>query len=271
MSVTIVDWIGAGASSAAVIVTVIVALIVSRQSESIANDQVRQQREAYLAGRMQELVGHARAVVLEAKTVWSLTSSRFRNELMDIQEDGVAARTSRQERIGEALTRLETEVSLLRAYAVTMPTSIESPQLARGRGAIRRLQDEGTWLSSAAHFAAFTHFEDADSEPTASVFEDLIVGQLENVDNRLLAELPDGTDLSDIPFFSEPGSPWPDILEQRRNILEKSEVFLSGETLPVAANYAITLVLERFQDALIEVLNEWNEGSAEVGRRVRPR
>jgi hypothetical protein len=255
---TIADWIGAGSSGVAVIVSVVVAWLVGRQSKSIAADQLRQQREAYVVSRMQELVGHARAVVLESKTVWNLTNSRFRAELLNIEPENDGARASRQERIADALTRLETEVSLLRAYAVTMPSLLQRDPAS---AAVRRLQDEGTWLSSAAHFAAFTHFDDPSLWPADSVFEDLVSGQLENVDRRLLAGLPDGMNLDNVPFFSEPGSPWPPLLQQRRAILTQSQSSLASEPMAVAANLAMLPVLDRFQDELIHVLREWNRAA----------
>lgn len=259
MGGTTADWIGAASSGAAVIVSVLVAMFVGRQSASIAANQVRQEREAYLASRMQGLVDHARAVVSEAKTVWALTSSRFRDELLQIPAEDDERRALRQEKIGESLTRLETEVGLLRAYGVTMPSGSEDGPDPLARAAVSRLTDEGTWLSSAAQFAAFTHFDDPDDWSDDSVFEDLLVGHLENIDERLLASLPAGTDPDRVPSYFEPGSPWPAILDERREIMRERGRLWAQKPLPVAANKAVAFLLERFQDDLIKVLDEWNK------------
>jgi hypothetical protein len=262
LSGTIVEWAGTGLSFIAVVVSVVIAFAVSKQSRSIAADQVRQQREAYLAGRMQEMVGHTRAIMLEASTVVSLTSTRVREDLLGIAKEDAPARALRQERIGDALTRLEVEVSLLRAYAVTMPSSLSGDAASRARDAIRHLTDEGTWLSSACHFAAFTHFDDEGTWSEDDVLESLAVGHLENVDNRLLAALPEGIDPDNVPKYFEPNSPWPQIMEERRAILQRHESAWAGEPLSVASNRAVDPVLTRFQNALIRVLREWNLSAA---------
>ncbi|MET3452853.1 MULTISPECIES: hypothetical protein [Curtobacterium] len=259
MGGTTADWIGAASSGAAVIVSVLVALFVGRQSASIAANQVRQEREAYLAGRMQGLVDHARAVVTEARTVWALTSTRFRDELLQIPAEDEQRRASRQEKLSEALTRLETEVGLLRAYGVTMPNGPENAPDPDARAAVSRLTDEGTWLSSAAQFAAYTHFEDPDDSSDDSVFDDLVSGHLENIDARLLASLPDGMDPDRVPYYREPGSPWPAILDDRRDIMRDESRSWAGEPLPVVANRAVAFLLNRFQDELITVLDAWNK------------
>jgi hypothetical protein len=261
LSGSIVDWVGTGLSFIAVVVSVIIAFVVSKQSRSIAADQVRQQREAYLAGRMQEIVGHTRAIVLEASTVVSLTSTRVREDLLSIAKEDAPARALRQERISDSLTRLEVEVSLLRAYAVTMPASLGGDSASRAKESIGRLKDEGTWLSSACHFAAFTHFDDEGTWSRDDVLENLAVGHLENVDNRLLAALPEGIDLDNVPKYFEPASPWPQILEERRAILQRHESAWAGEPMSVAANRAVDPVLTRFENALIDVLREWNRSA----------
>src|SRR5690606_35687447 len=120
---------------------------------------------------------------------------------------------------------LQVEVELLRIYAITMPRVGASDSEARS--ALSDLMDEGAWLYSDALHLSILAFEaspeDVDLADDQSIVDALLNGSFVNLPRRLLSDVV-GMNPDDVPFYSEPGSPWPAVYKRREGVLLESMV-----------------------------------------------
>lgn len=261
-------WVSAILSGMAVLVGIVLAWIALWQSKRIAEGQALMERESYLSGRMQGLIDHARATVLEARTIQSLTSART-SELLSFPPNDAGSLGERRTAVLSALSRLKVEVELLRVYAVTMPAVENDGDSAKS--AVFDLMDEGAWLYSEAFHLSTLAFEvdsadDVDLADEKSIVDALLNGSLVNLSTRLLSDCA-GKDYDKIPSFREPGSPWPDVYKRREKMLMDGVISQKSwrpSSLTEAGEWSLEHTVNRFQDRMIEVLKKWDAGR---GRR----
>lgn len=253
-------WASAILSGIAILVGIALAWLALRQSGRIAANQAAMEEESYLSGRMQGLIEHARATVLEARTILDLASPRLAELLAFPPEDDSAS--ERRSTIRDALTRLEVEVELLRVYAITMPGVGGSG--TKASVALSELMDEGAWLySDALHLAILTFDEDpevVDLSEGQSIVDALMNGSFVNLPRRLLSDLV-GKNPDDVPHYNDPGSPWPEVYRRREKILLETVVAKKSwrpDSLAEAGVWSLAHTVDRFQDALMRVLEEWD-------------
>lgn len=255
-------WVSAILSGAAIFVGIGLAWWALRVSKKVADSQAAMESESYLSGRMQGLVDHARATILEARTIQDLTSSRMA-ELLSIAKDDANSMSERQALVRNALTRLQVEVELLRIYAITMPQVGTSDSEARS--ALSGLMDEGAWLYSDALHLSILAFEDSgdsgvDLSDDQSIVDALLNGSFVNLPRRLLSDIV-GMNPDDVPYYGEPGSPWPAVYKRRERVLLQRVVAKKAwrpESLAVAGSWSLDHTSDRFQDALMSVLEAWD-------------
>jgi len=259
------SWDGALSSVlsfVAIVIGIVLAALALRQSGQIARGQATQETESYLSGRMQGLVEHARETMLESQTILDLTNPLM-GELLSAPEGDRDAINERRSAVVGALSRLQVHVELLRIYAITMPAVGRNDSSART--ALADLMDEGAWLYSEAMHLSILAFEespldDVDLSDNESVIGELLNGSLVNLPRRLLSDL-DGKDPNDVPFFSEPGSPWPAIYSRREDVLRRGVVREGSgprDSLTEAAASSLAHTSERYQGFLMAVLRQWN-------------
>lgn len=255
-------WVSSVLSGFAILIGVFLAALALRQSGNIAASQEAMEKESYLSGRMQGLVEHARATVLEARTIQDLTSPRT-SELLSFPEDDASLISERRATVLSALTRLQVEVELLRIYAITMPAVGTSD--SRARVALSNLMDEGAWLYGDALHVSILAFEDdedddVDLSDDQSIVDALLNGSFVNLPTRLLSDCV-GINPDDIPTYSEPGSPWPGVYKRREKVLlggALSKKSWRPDSLTEAGVWSLNHTSDRFQDALMSVLSEWD-------------
>jgi hypothetical protein len=266
-------WASAILSGIAILVGIWVAYLALSQAGKIAKSQAaleltisgRQntmEMESYLSGRMQGLIDHARATLLEARTIFDLADPRT-FELLSFPEADSDLVSTRRIEVLSSLSRLQTEVELLRAFAITMPAigSISGD----ARQALYKLMDEGAWLYSEAFHLSILAFEDTpeddvDLSDHQAVIDALLNGSLVNLPRRLLSDLID-KDPDNVPYLGQPGSPWDSIYARRKKVLLESGVAKPSKFLNSLTQFAASSLhhtLDRFQDALIAVLRQWN-------------
>ena len=256
-------WASSVLSFIAILIGVLLAAIAVRQSGKIAASQATMEKESYLSGRMQGLVEHARATVLESRTIQDLASPRM-SELLSFPEGDLSLTRERRTAVLSALSRLLVQVELLRIYAITMPTV--GADRSRARVALSNLMDEGAWLySEALHLSILAFDDDPDDDvdlaDDQSVVDALLNGSFVNLSTRLLSDCV-GKNFDDIPSYREPGSPWPAVYERRESVLLDS--VMSGKSgrprsLTEAGVWSLDHTSDRFQDALMSVLQEWDD------------
>lgn len=256
-------WVSSILSGIAILIGVMLAALALRQSQKIADSQAAMEKESYLSGRMQGLVDHARATVLEARTIQDLTSPRT-SDLLSFPEGDFSLISQRRESVLSALTRLQVEVELLRIYAITMPSvgTIDSD----ARTALSNLMDEGAWLYGDALHLAILAFEDDDDDDIVDLSDDqsivdaLLNGSFVNLPTRLLSDCAN-EDPDAIPNYGEPGSPWPGVYERREKVLLGKVTARRSwrpDSLTEAGVWSLDHTSDRFQDALMSVLREWD-------------
>jgi uncharacterized membrane-anchored protein YhcB (DUF1043 family) len=272
-------WVGAILSGIAVLVGIGLAWwalrsaekISSRQAElekelagrqeQLAQRQTALEEEAYLSSRMQELIQHARTTLAEAQTIQTLTSPRL-YELLSMDPTTPTQQEERQRAALESISRLEVEVDLLRIYAVTMPTA--GSDHATPSESLKRLMDEGAWLYSEALHCAILSFDpdhlDVELTDDQAVVDALMNGAFVNLNTRLLSDCI-GLASDQIPSYSELDSPWPEVYNRREQILRDTVMARkswSPSSIAEAATWSIAHTVDRFEDALMDVLSEWN-------------
>ncbi|TFD28361.1 hypothetical protein [Cryobacterium cryoconiti] len=256
-------WASSILSFVAIVIGILIAAKALRQSGQIADSQAKMEKENYLSGRMQGLVEHARATVLESRTIQDLTSPRM-SELLSFPEGDVSLIGERRTTVLSALSRLLVQVELLRIYAITMPSV--GADSSRARVALSNLMDEGAWLySEALHLSILAFDDDPDDDVDLSdrhaIVDALLNGSFVNLSTRLLSDCV-GRNYDDIPYFNEPGSPWPAVYRRRKEVLLGAVVSkksgLPG-SLVEAGVWSLDHTSDRFQDALMSVLQEWDD------------
>lgn len=265
-------WVGAILSGVAVLVGIALAWWALRAASKLAKAQLRHDdrlskrqaaldEESMINDRMQELVQHARSTLAEAQKIGHLTSPRI-YDLLSIDGSRPDHLEERQKAALESISRLQVEVDLLRIYATTMP-AIDDSGAARSQPLLQ-LMDEGAWVYSDALHCAILAFsaddEDVQLSDDQSVVDALMNGSFVNLNTRLLSDCI-GLDVDKIPSFSEPGSPWPAVYQRREQILLNAVMAQKSwkpESLAEAATWALAHSINRLQDALLEVLQEWN-------------
>lgn len=234
----------------------------AQRQEELARQQTALDEESYLNSRMQELIQHARTTLAEAQNVQTLTSPRI-YELLSIDPGTQVQVAERQQASLESLSRLRVEVDLLRVYAVTMPMA-GSTDRTRSKS-LMRLMDEGAWLYSEALHCAIIAFDQDNNQDVVltddqNVVDALMNGAFVNLNTRLLSDCI-GLDADKIPYYSEPGSPWPEVYRRREQMLLESIMARKSwtpDSLAEAATWALAHTVDRFQDALMAVLTDWN-------------
>lgn len=257
-------WASSVLSGIAILIGIYLAVLALRQSREIADSQATMETESYLSGRMQGLVEHARATVLEARTIENLASSRMAELLSSPQGDANSIE-ERRSAVLDALTRLQVQVEMLRIYAITMPTGGGGASDVSARAALSNLMDEGAWLYGDALHASILAFEvevaeHPDLSDDQSIVDALLNGSFVNLPTRLLSDCVD-KDPDDIPRYSEPGSPWPGVWERREKILltgVMSRKSWRPDSLAEAGVWSLAHTSDRFQDAMMSVLREWD-------------
>ena len=257
-------WASAILSGIAILVGIALAWIALWQSHKVASSQAFRDNENYLTGRMQELIDHARAIVMEAGTIQDLTSPRL-TELLSFPDDGARLVDDDRREVRTVLSRLSTQVELLRVYAITMPKV--NDEATGERTALNALMDEGAWLSADALHVAILRFatdaddlDDVDLGDRQSVADALLNGSFVNLDTRLLSDCI-GMDPDSVPSYSEPGSPWPAVYQRREEVLLTTVLANTSWTprsLTEAATWSLSHTTNRFQDALMALLTEWD-------------
>lgn len=255
-------WVSSVLSGIAILIGIYLAAKALGKGEAIADTQARREEESYLSGRMQGLVDHASATVVEARTIQDLASPRM-SELLSIPPEDGSRTAERRDTVLKALTRLQVQVELLRVYAITMPKT--GDKKAPPSAALANLMDEGAWLYGDALHAAILAFEeepshDADLSDNQSIVDALLNGSFVNLSTRLLSDCI-GKNPDSIPSFSEPGSPWPSVYKRREKVLLDvvlSRISWRPQSLAEASVWSLDHTLDRFQDAMMSVLQEWN-------------
>lgn len=256
-------WVSSVLSGFAILVGVFLAALALRQSGRIAVSQKAMEEESYLSGRMQGLVEHARATLVEARTIQDLTSPHMSNLLSFTPDIAAAQASERRTTVLGALTRLQVEVELLRIYAITMPLAGTSDTPARE--ALSTLMDEGAWLYSEALHVSSLAFEEAPDEDVDlsddhAIVEFLLNGAFMNLPTRLLSDCV-GLNPDDIPKYREPGSPWPAVYKRREKMLMDQAASIKGwrpDSITEVGVWSLDHTSNRFQDALMTVLEEWD-------------
>lgn len=277
-------WLSAVLSFVAILIGIALAAVALAQAAKIAksqaaletwlaNRQDAMEKESYVSGRMQGLVDHAREAIVEARTILDLTDPRT-SELLSFPENDPALISERRTNVLSALSRLQTQVELLRVYAITMPAVASRDDAASvavsrddtARTALYKLMDEGAWLFSEALHLATLAFEaeslhdDADLSNEQSIIDALLNGSFVNLPRRILSDL-NGKDPDHVPYMGQNGSPWDGIYERREKILLDSGVARPSKFTTSLTQYgasALRHTVDRFQDKLIAVLDEWN-------------
>ena len=282
-------WAGAVLSALAILVGIGLAWWALRSSKQLAKQQqdlervlaerqelqIQQQtaldEESYLSSRMQELVQHARTTIAEAHSIHTVTSPRI-YELLSVDHATQVQREERQHASLAALSRLQVEVDLLRIYAVTMPLA-GSGDRTRSES-LMRLMDEGAWLYSEALHCAIVAFDqnqqELDLSDNQEVVDALMNGAFANLNTRLLSDCI-GFDPDSIPHYSEPGSPWPEVYRRRKQMLLDTVMARKSwvpRSLAEAASWSLAHTVDRFQDALMDVLEEWNANRQHSGKQA---
>ena len=93
-----------------------------------------------------------------------------------------------------------------------------------------------------------------------SVADALLNGSFVNLDTRLLSDCI-GMDPDSVPSYSEPGSPWPAVYQRREEVLLTTVLANTSWTprsLTEAATWSLSHTTNRFQDALMALLTEWD-------------
>lgn len=261
---TLDGWVSSVLSGIAILVGIVLAGVALRQSSTIARNQQRMEVEAYLSQRMNELATHAREIVHEAGLIMSAIGPRM-DELLSVSDVSSDEKTARRQAVTAAISRLDASVDLLRIYAVTMPRVGDKSH--GPSSAISRLMDEGTWLSANALYSAICVFaegdnvEDVDLNSNQAVADTLLNGTFVNLSPRLLSDCV-GMDPDNVPSMGQPGSPWESIYARRETLL-MTEVLPRAswrpDSISEAAIWALAHSSNRFQDALLEVLGEWDK------------
>jgi hypothetical protein len=125
--------------------------------------------------------------------------------------------------------------------------------------------DEGAWLYSEALHVAILAFEDAqdddvDLSDDQSIVDALLNGSFVNLPTRLLSDCV-GKNPDDIPSYREPGSPWPEVYKRREKVLLGGVISTKSwrpDSLTEASVWSLGHTSDRFQDALMSVLHEWD-------------
>ena len=254
-------WVAAILSAVAVVIAIWLANKAIAASNKIAARQAALDEESYLTTRMQELVQHARTTLYEAHNVQTLTSPRL-YDLLSIDQQTEEQIAARQSAVLASLSRLDVEVSLLRAYAITMPRTTQ--QKRAQVDTLYALMDEGAWLYTEALHCAILAFEEPDSSTALdndqAVVDALMNGAFPNLKTRLLSNCV-GLDPDKIPYYSEPGSPWPEVYRRRAEMLLTTVMARKSwhpGSLAEAATWSLAHTIDRFQDSLIGVLQNWD-------------
>lgn len=263
---TIPDWFGVALAAVATIIAVVIAYVVWKQTQRLAEKELSEARqladrennlahESYLRDRMQNLVDFANDMAQSAHQLFALTSPRHAELLGD---DGYfeKSRDEHRELVHEQLSLLAARRDLLRTFALTMPEL----GAANDSSALDRLMDEGAWLYTDALHAAILRFSDdhdvVDMTNRNEVVDALMNGSFGNLNTRLLSACR-GLDPDRIPYYGEPGSPWPAIYKAREVVM--TSIFDGGlpSSLTEAAGWVLMHTLDRYEDALVDVLRAW--------------
>ncbi|HCJ49090.1 MAG TPA: hypothetical protein DHW40_07165 [Microbacterium sp.] len=155
------------------------------------------------------------------------------------------------------MATISSRVSMLRALALTMPSSRRDDE---GHRSLDRLMDAGTWLHTEALHSSMVSFgppydHDIDMSDTTQVVDALLNGSVCNLDPRLLSGVKHVQ--GNVAPLSDPKSPWHDVYNERESLLTDRMSGARHSSLAEAAGATLLFSIGDYEDALVSVLDRW--------------
>lgn len=266
---SVTDWLGVVLSSVAIIIGIVVAGMVARQSKQFHDENRVHSEATHARERYESLIGLSTEILDAARTIQTTTSERWA-ELVGITTVPTSpADDEGRIEVSRLLTILRNRAEQLMAVESLLPALSMTHQGQAVRQAVQNLRVEAAWLVGDANNAVITFYGGPDYNETLTatgrtIIDRLVEDSVCNVNQRLLL----GT-VGHQAYIGTEGNNWEPAMRARVSDLlgeEDPATVDKSRTSTMAAetNMLLNTATDRFATALFVLIDNY-----EVARKQR--